>query len=878
MSMVNRALKLIGVLGSLAVLPLGATEADCREMLAGVSQINAGGLPGPVAAFGPEAFAVAVGELGSARLPLVAATRFGKGRAIALGKGEFFVPKALAEADNTQFLTNCLAWAAAKAKPRIGIVDCAGFAEALRDKGSDAVDITLADLATVDVIIAKTTRLKSADLLLLRQAVESGKGLLVGDLGWGWLQLNPGKSLSEDHAGNQLFAPMGIVWLDGMLKRTTTDGKAYDTTAPLPTFTNASLALDAALAKTPVADGDRAQVSALLANTAQALPGTDPILWPRLHALLADTSVNMVPSPQAPIRETDLLPRLVLTMQLRELAKLPPEQVTAHPAAAAFPGVVPADAPRISAQFTVQPTIPGWASTGLYVAPGELVTLTFPADQAKAGYKVRIGSTTCRLWDKPAWTRAPDVIREFAVKTAEVKVASPFGGLLYVVVPDQATGEPFPVTVAGAVAAPYFKAGETDLVAWRDTIRHLAAPRAELACDKAILIVPSEFVRNLDDPTPLMATWSRVVDLAGELAAWEPGTRRSPQRYCTDYQLCAGYMHSGNPIMIPISTADELVDNEGLLTQGDWGFFHEIGHNHQNGDWTFGGTSEVTVNLFTMFITERLCGIPPEKGRLGGPLRRSVHAYLSTARDFERWKSDPFLALYMYYQLEQTFGWEPFQQVFAEYRKLPADERPKTDQDKRDQWLVRFSRTIGRNLGPFFDLWGVPVTAAAKEQIAALPEWLPEGFPPPDPRESRVAKHATVLACSSEQGKSSAADALDGFADTIWHSQYRPTGPTYPHSLAIDLGETMDLAGATILPRQKGVNGYIRRCDIYLSTDGTDWGQPVAQAEFAQDKELKTIRFAERHTARFLKLVALEGFDDQPYATIAELDVLIVPE
>jgi len=159
MSMVNRALKLVGVLGSLAVLPLAATETDCLEMLAGVSQINAGGLPGPVTAFGPEAFAVAVGEIGSARLPLVAATRFGKGRAIAFGKGEFFVPGALADADNATFVTNCLVWASAKAKPRIGVVDCAGFAEALRAKGLDAVDIALADLATVDVIVTKTTRL-----------------------------------------------------------------------------------------------------------------------------------------------------------------------------------------------------------------------------------------------------------------------------------------------------------------------------------------------------------------------------------------------------------------------------------------------------------------------------------------------------------------------------------------------------------------------------------------------------------------------------------------------------------------------------------------------------------------------------------------------
>jgi hypothetical protein len=528
--------------------------------------------------------------------------------------------------------------------------------------------------------------------------------------------------------------------------------------------------------------------------------------------------VRVVPTTKDPIRESDLLPRLVLTMQMRDLAKLPPEEVTAHPAAASFPGPVPADAPRTAGTAMVDPAVPGWASTGMYAAPGELVTVTFPADKAKAGYKVRIGSTTCRLWSKDFWSRAPDVTREFKVVSAETKVANPFGGLLYVIVPQKAEGDTFDVAITNAVPAPYFVAGKTDPAVWRASIRNLPAPRAELACEKAILTIPSEFVRELDDPTELMATWTRVVNLAGELAAWEPGTRTFPQRYTADCQLCAGYMHAGNPIMVPISTADELVDNEQLLAKGDWGFFHEIGHNHQNRDWTFGGTGEVTVNLFTMFITEKLCGIPPEKGRMGEPVRRSVHAYFATERDFGRWKSDPFLALYMYYQLEQAFGWEPFQKVFAEYRALPEGERPKTDDEKRDQWMVRFSRTVGRNLGPFFDLWGVPVSKEAKESIANLPQWMPENFPPPNPREQRVAKHAMVIACDSEQGTGNAAQAVDGFTDTIWHTQYRPTTPKHPHFLAVDLGETMPFQGVTILPRQKGENGLIRRCEIYISS------------------------------------------------------------
>ena len=47
--------------------------------------------------------------------------------------------------------------------------------------------------------------------------------------------------------------------------------------------------------------------------------------------------------------------------------------------------------------------------------------------------------------------------------------------------------------------------------------------------------------------------------------------------------------------------------------------------------------------------------------------------------DFEQWKREPFLALVMYEaQMQQAFGWDAYQQVFATYRALPDTERPKS--------------------------------------------------------------------------------------------------------------------------------------------------------------------------------------------------------
>jgi hypothetical protein len=100
-------------------------------------------------------------------------------------------------------------------------------------------------------------------------------------------------------------------------------------------------------------------------------------------------------------------------------------------------------------------------------------------------------------------------------------------------------------------------------------------------------------------------------------------------------------------------------------------------------------------------------------------------AHLAAGSPFERWKAEPFLALTMYVQLRREFGWEVYKKVFAEYCGLPEAERPRTDDEKRHQWLVRFSRAAGRDLGPFFAGWGVPVSAKARAQVADLPPWLP---------------------------------------------------------------------------------------------------------------------------------------------------------
>lgn len=103
----------------------------------------------------------------------------------------------------------------------------------------------------------------------------------------------------------------------------------------------------------------------------------------------------------------------------------------------------------------------------------------------------------------------------------------------------------------------------------------------------------------------------RVMDAAADLATI-PRARRRPERIVTDRQISAGYMHSGYPIMTHLDAAAFMTDLADLGDHG-WGPYHEIGHNHQSGDWTFDGTVEVTVNLFTLYILETVCGVAPSR-------------------------------------------------------------------------------------------------------------------------------------------------------------------------------------------------------------------------------------------------------------------------
>lgn len=82
-----------------------------------------------------------------------------------------------------------------------------------------------------------------------------------------------------------------------------------------------------------------------------------------------------------------------------------------------------------------------WASTGLYLPAGQVATVTInplrSVDDLNSFYEdlfIQIGSHSESLLSSPGpWKRWPKVVLKFPVKQGEIEIASPFGGLIYVV-------------------------------------------------------------------------------------------------------------------------------------------------------------------------------------------------------------------------------------------------------------------------------------------------------------------------------------------------------------------------------------------------------------------------------------------------------------
>ncbi|WP_372755746.1 discoidin domain-containing protein [Mariniflexile sp.] len=131
----------------------------------------------------------------------------------------------------------------------------------------------------------------------------------------------------------------------------------------------------------------------------------------------------------------------------------------------------------------------------------------------------------------------------------------------------------------------------------------------------------------------------------------------------------------------------------------------------------------------------------------------------------------------------------------------------------------------------------------------------------------------SLVSTSSEEsisGNYPATNAFDNNLNTIWHSAYS-VADTFPHELIINLGSNYNVSGFMYIPPQDtSLNGIVEDFQLFLSSDGINWGAPVASGNLGYWSEI----YFPQTTAHYMKFVAKNDVQGSRYAAAAELRLM----
>ncbi len=462
-----------------------------------------------------------------------------------------------------------------------------------------------------------------------------------------------------------------------------------------------------------------------------------------------------------PVTATEF--RQKLYQHCEEMLNAPAGKYGAHPAAAVFPGPVAEGTPRVRKTVTVShtppdatmlrlitpldfsdPFSPTMYSTGLYATPGEVIAVDVPPVLA-GKLEVQIGCHSDNLNEwvaaKEDWRRMPLLVNHTALKMVHTLASNPFGGLIYITCPPTTEAWQADITISNAVMCPQYMEGTTTGKEWEQEIATSGAPWGEMGSSNIIIMLPTHVLKKIHDPARRMELWDNVIGAEMNLAQLPMPFYRA-QRLVTDVHIGGGFMHSGYPIMVHhcpekhMSTEDFISDPAQFAQPANggpnWGFFHEIGHNMQNQDWVFDGTTEVSVNLFSLYCFDKIAG-GRDNAHIGvsnKETQKMLRNFFSDTPKPAKWSDNPFLALTIFRLIQNDFGWDLYKRTFVKYHALTDEQRPKDDQQKRDMFVRYLSETAGTDFAPYFATWGITVSDNVSDDLKKYPVWMPYNFPP----------------------------------------------------------------------------------------------------------------------------------------------------
>ncbi|MFN8569308.1 MAG: discoidin domain-containing protein [Kouleothrix sp.] len=251
----------------------------------------------------------------------------------------------------------------------------------------------------------------------------------------------------------------------------------------------------------------------------------------------------------------------------------------------------------------------------------------------------------------------------------------------------------------------------------------------------------------------------------------------------------------------------------------------------------------------------------------GNPASGAVYGYASYS------PSKAVLALRNPAATAQTFALNP-QSVFELYPGTPTSYQFSEIDNGTGSFVAQSGSISNVTIPPYgvYVFEAVPFTGATPTPVP------PTATSTPIPTGGVLPRTGWTATCDSQEtsGENGAcANAIDGSASTIWHTQYTGSVSPLPHQITLNMGASYSVTGLRYLPRPApGSNGRIGQYEVYVSADGVTWGAAVASGSWADDASEKTVTFAAK-SGRYVRLRALsEAGGRGAWTTAAEVTVL----
>ncbi len=396
--------------------------------------------------------------------------------------------------------------------------------------------------------------------------------------------------------------------------------------------------------------------------------------------------------------------------------------------------------------------------TGFYAPAGEVVTITVDEAWVNSGLHIRVGAHADNHQVLASTSRFPVLSTDFRIESTRVDVVSPFGGNIYILVPQNMDLGWAEINVDGAVRAPYFSTREgyeTALSDWQ-TIRQYPGVFTDFESDKFMVTVPTAQLQNFEQPSELLSIWDQFMDILQTLHG-RPFERSRAEAYLLDAsQLVIGSFPGGYPVTPGLYAEGENGITDGYfspfaaLVEGNWEvddgmsvILHELGHHHY-GRFVGVGEQEVYVNVPAAAVFTEIYGLSFDKAlEFSGYQRFSrtdaaidwmvTHNFRNgnpmgydPTTDFE-----PIETSYQarghakYLDLADIYGsWDALSKIYETYYldDLASGNPPGTQIEvTHDDFLERGSNALQCNLASLFHFWGVHPSDELASSISSLP-------------------------------------------------------------------------------------------------------------------------------------------------------------